>query len=57
MIQCSIFEYLYRDASNYKSWGTLILCGSATAADIQILQEKFESGISNYLKLTWNFLP
>ena len=45
MIQCSIFEYLYRDASNYKSWGTLILCGSATAADIQILQEKFESGI------------
>ena len=44
MAEFSVFEYLYRDASNYKSWGTIILHGTATEADIQILKEKFESG-------------
>ena len=33
MTQFSIFDYLYRDASNYKSWGSLLLEGRATEAD------------------------
>lgn len=39
-----MFEYLYRDASNYKSWGTLVLRGAATASDLEVLKSKFESG-------------
>lgn len=27
MTEFSIFDYLYRDASNYKSWGSLLLEG------------------------------
>lgn len=44
MKKFSIFEYLYRDASNYKSWGTLVLRGEATASDLGVLKSKFESG-------------
>jgi hypothetical protein len=40
----TIFEYLYRDASNYKVWGTLLLAGLASEADRQVLESKFESG-------------
>lgn len=40
----SIFEYLYRDASNYKVWGTLLLEGVANETDLQVLASKFESG-------------
>jgi hypothetical protein len=40
----SIFEYLYRDASNYKVWGTLILQGTSTASDLEVLKSSFESG-------------
>lgn len=39
-----IFEYLYRDASNYKVWGTLLLEGVANETDLQALASKFESG-------------
>ena len=39
-----IFEYLYRDASNYKVWGTLLLEGVANETDLQVLASKFESG-------------
>ncbi len=39
-----IFEYLYRDASNYKVWGTLRLEGVAIETDRQTLASKFESG-------------
>lgn len=39
-----IFEYLYRDASNYKVWGTLRLEGVANEIDRQVLVSKFESG-------------
>ena len=39
----SIFEYLYRDASNYKVWGTLLLEGVANESDRQVLASKFES--------------
>ena len=40
----SIFEYLYRDASNYKVWGTLLLEGVANETDLQVLASKFEPG-------------
>ena len=40
----SVFEYFYRDASNYKSWGLLLLQGSATPADTEDLQRQFDSG-------------
>ena len=39
-----IFEYLYRDASNYKVWGALLLEGVANETDLQVLTSKFESG-------------
>ena len=41
---CCIFEYFYRDASNYKVWGTLLLEGVAKETDLQVLASKFESG-------------
>ena len=44
MSDFSIFEYLYRDASNYKVWGTLLLKGSAPSADVEALKNTFESG-------------
>jgi hypothetical protein len=44
MKKFSVFEYLYRNASNYKSWGTLVLRGEATASDLGVLKSKFESG-------------
>lgn len=40
----SLFEYCYRDASNYKSWGALLLQGYASNADIEDLQRHFDSG-------------
>lgn len=40
----TIFEYLYRDASNYKVWGTLLLNGVANESDHQVLVSRFESG-------------
>lgn len=40
----SIFEYLYRDASNYKAWGSLFLTGQATQADVDALRKCLESG-------------
>jgi hypothetical protein len=29
----TVFDYYYRDASNYKAWGSLLLEGSAVEAD------------------------
>lgn len=40
----SVFEYCYRDDSNYKSWGFLLLQGSASHTDIEDLKRHFESG-------------
>ncbi len=40
----SVFEYFYRDASNYKAWGILLLQGSASHADLEDLRRHFESG-------------
>ena len=39
-----VFEYLYRDASNYKAWGSLVLSGAATESDLEVLATHFESG-------------
>ena len=44
MIEFSVFEYLYRNASNYKAWGTLLLRGTCSNADIESLREQFDSG-------------
>jgi hypothetical protein len=38
----SVFEYLYRDASNYKSWGSVLLKGVATPLEIQGLIRSLE---------------
>lgn len=37
MTEFSIFDYLYRDASNYKSWGSLLLEGRVTGAELEQL--------------------
>lgn len=39
----NVFEYYYCDASNYKAWGSLLLLGSATNAEVEILQQQFDS--------------
>lgn len=44
MRKFSIFEYLYRDASNYKSWGSLILRGAFKESDLDILKKQFDAG-------------
>lgn len=38
----SVFEYLYRDASNYKSWGSVLLTGVVTPLEIQNLTRCLE---------------
>ena len=40
----SLFRYCYRDASNYKSWGRLLLQGSAVSVDMEDLQRHFYAG-------------
>jgi hypothetical protein len=40
----SVFSYLYRDASNYKAFGLLLLRGTASAADVEMWRQHFESG-------------
>lgn len=44
MREFSVFEYFYRDASNYKSWGSLLLCGVVTSVEIEILRSQFDAG-------------
>ena len=39
----SIFEYLYRDASNYKAWGKLLLSGTISENDVTTLQRYLDS--------------
>lgn len=40
----SIFEYFYRDASNYKAWGCVLLEGSCSPADLERLRQSFDAG-------------
>ena len=44
MTKFSVFSYLYRDASNYKAYGRLLLKGTASVADVESLRQRFESG-------------
>jgi len=37
------FEYMYRDASNYKAFGTILLTGGVTQADVKKLTDCFEN--------------
>jgi len=39
----SVFEYLYRDASNYKAWGEALLSGVPTEQQVTDLIKCFES--------------
>jgi len=39
-----IFNYLYRDADNYKSWGTRIFRGTRFPGDLERLQAATEDG-------------
>lgn len=34
------FDYMYRDASNFKAFGTVILQGSVSAADQEIVKDR-----------------
>jgi len=43
-LQYTLFEYLYRDASNDKSWGQLLVAGSAFPQDIDALKDCLENG-------------
>jgi hypothetical protein len=43
--ECCVFEYLYRDASNYKAWGGLLLSGIPSQSDISALQACLESDV------------
>lgn len=40
-----VFEYLYRDASNYKAWGELLLTGIPSQSDIAALRARLESDV------------
>lgn len=44
MVKFSVFSYLYRDASNYKAFGLLLLKGAASADDVKTWRQHFESG-------------
>lgn len=37
-----VFEYLYRDAGNFKAWGALLLKGALTEAQVGEMCSKFE---------------
>jgi len=39
-----VFEYLYRDASNYKAWGEILLSGFPSQNEIAALRACLESG-------------
>ncbi|MFH0934904.1 MAG: hypothetical protein V1879_06830 [Pseudomonadota bacterium] len=39
-----VFDYMYRDGSNYKAWGSLLLSGEPTLEDVTALKECLESG-------------
>lgn len=38
-----VFEYLYRDASNYKAWGEILLSGVPSQNDMAALRARLES--------------
>lgn len=40
-----VFEYIYRDASNYKAYGILLLKGGYTEADMQQIRDVCEEDV------------
>ena len=42
--ECCVFEYIYRDASNYTVRGRILLAGILSQVEIEILQTYLESG-------------
>lgn len=44
MVEFSVFNYCYRDAANYKAWGSLLLHGLPSRSDIEDLRRSFDSG-------------
>lgn len=40
----SVFEYLYRDAGNFKAWGTALLEGTLTEAQVGEMRSTFDGG-------------
>lgn len=44
MVNFSVFEYFYRDASNYRTCSQLLLKGLFLIAHIKTMQTHFESG-------------
>lgn len=44
MVKHMVFEYLYRDAGNYKAWGELLLEGDLCEAEIARMTARFDSG-------------
>ena len=58
-----VFEYLYRDASNYKAWGKILLSGVPSQDDIAALRARLDSdtyfvaeqvGVPSVYKELWN---
>jgi len=41
----TVFEYLYRDAGNYKAWGHVVLTGLVSADDERALREHLDSEV------------
>jgi hypothetical protein len=41
----TVFEYLYRDAANFKAWGSILLEGVMSPEDERSLRECFVDGI------------
>ncbi|MEN3110627.1 hypothetical protein ACFONG_02100 [Uliginosibacterium paludis] len=40
----SVFEYIYRDAGNFKAWGELLLEGRLTTEEVARLTARLEQG-------------
>ena len=43
-VKFSVFEYLYRDAGNWKTWGQVLIEGAPDADEISALLARLESG-------------
>lgn len=63
-MECCVIEYLYRDASNYKAWGEILLSGVPSQNDIAALRACLESdtyfvaeqvGIPALYQALWEF--
>lgn len=44
LVEFSVFDYCYRDASNYKAWGRLLLQGVCSESEIKGLRSHLDAG-------------